>query len=294
MLYRIGPAMLSLALAGIVPRCTHFPEGDGGFDGYAGASGTSVGGVAGAKGGSAGTSSHGGGAGSSGVGGAAGLGAGLGGESGISGGGSSNGGLAGMSGAGTSGALGSGGAANTGGTAGSGGGSATGHLVVSTLGVSFPVATCNGIASPPQSFTLSNGFNAPIDWGTTLTESFPFFSIAPTGSSLLPGETVTVTVSPLALAPSSLPPNFQPNFSGTIAISGDSAGTQFVSVSETVTGIDITWTPTTLDFGMVPIGSGPPVGNPAATQTVTQSATQALGPVQSIQLSSDNRASSRA
>jgi len=187
-------------------------------------------------------------------------------------------------GAGTTGASGSGGAATTGGATGSGGGSATGHLVVSTTFVSFPLATCNGIANLPASFTLSNGFNAPIHWSTTVTESFPFFSIAPTGSSLLPGETVTVTVTPSALAPGSLPHGFQPSFSGTIAISGDPAGTRTVSVTEPVTGIDISWTPPNLDFGMVPISNGPP-GNPSATLVVTESAPITSSP---IELSSDN------
>jgi hypothetical protein len=172
-----------------------------------------------------------------------------------------------------------------GGAAGSGGGSATGHLVVSTPFVSFLAATCNGIANLPASFTLSNSSNAPLAWSTTVTESFPFFSIAPTGSSLLPGETVTVTVTPSALAPSSLPHGFQPNFSGTIAISGDPAGTQTVSVSEPVMGVDISWTPANLDFGLVPISNGPPVGNPSATQTVTESGPPTNSP---IELSSDN------
>jgi hypothetical protein len=282
MLYRIGPAMVSLAMASVVPRCTHFPDGDGGLDGYAGASasGASEGGAAGTTSGAGGTiSSHGGSGGAGAVGGS--LGAGEGGGAGMASGGS-----AGMSGgSGTGGASGSAGAATTGGAAGSGGGSATGHLVLSTPFVAFPFATCNGIANLPASFTLSNGSNAPFDWSTTVTESSPFFSIAPTGSSLLPGETVTVTVAPSALASGSLPHGFSPSFSGTIAISGDPAGTQTVSVTEPIMGIDISWTPVNLDFGMVPISNGPPVGNPSATQTVTESAPLTSSP---IQLSSDN------
>jgi hypothetical protein len=158
-------------------------------------------------------------------------------------------------------------------------------LVVSTQFVGFPSAACNGIANPPTSFTLTNGFNAPIDWSTTLAESLAFFSIAPSGSSLLPGEAVTVTVTPSALASGSLPHGFPPTLSGTITILGDSAGPQTVSVTEPVMGIDISWTPTNLDFGMVPVTILPPVGSPSASLTVMESGPATSSP---IELSSDN------
>jgi hypothetical protein len=287
MLYRIGPAMLSLVMAGAVPRCAHIPYGDGDFDGDAGASAGGVAGTRSGKGGSGGSRS---------VGGGAGLGAGESGEAGMSSAGSAGvsggvngGGAAGTAGTGAGGGSGTGGA-SAGGAAGSGGGSMTGELLLSGTFLSSPFptqsanmaflgATCNGVAVPPQPFTLSNGTNVSIDWSSTLTEPFPFLSIVPSGSSLPPGASVTVMVTPLPLAPASIPPALLPNLSGAITISGDPSGLPLVvNVTEQVVlGIDISWSPVTLDFGMVPIGG------PAGILTVTQESGGT-----SVELGSDN------
>jgi hypothetical protein len=248
MLYRIGPAMLSLALAGAVPRCTHIPEGDGGFDGYAGASGASVGGVAGATGGSAGTSSHGGSAGLSGVGGAAGLGAGQGGESGISGGGLSSGGSAGATG---------GSAGATGGSAGASGGSTAGTGAVQEGSFTLSATTLLFVAAcqfTPQTLTITNTSSIPLTWHASGDLSTTL--LTPTGSTLQPGEQVSVSVlSQIHPAAGSV------GFSGStsvISIDADVAPSQSIQVVAQLSGKPPPSAPLPpdIDFGDVPVGSG--------------------------------------
>ena len=149
----------------------------------------------------------------------------------------------------------SGASAGTGGaTAGTGGaGPGATALVLSTPSITFLQVFCGENQSQTQSFTITNTSRSAIAWSGTSSRP-AIFSIAPAGGTLAPDAVVEVKVAPLRVANSVAWQDY-PTVKGTVSIVGDPAGTRTVAVSENLFGDAFTWSPASLDFGDVPIGS---------------------------------------
>jgi hypothetical protein len=128
-------------------------------------------------------------------------------------------------------------------------------LVLSTSTLTFGAVECGGGSNPPQSFTITNSGNSTLDWSGTVTPTPTFFSLAPAEGALAPGAQVTVTVTPSAVPANSVPWNDVPDLKRVISIVGDPAGAQTIAVEEKLIGDSFDWSPASLDFGSVPIGS---------------------------------------
>ena len=147
-------------------------------------------------------------------------------------------------------------AAGSGGSAGSGGAGAAGAaLALSTPSLTFAPVNCGGGVNPPQSFTITNTTNGALAWTGSVSSSPAFFSIAPTGGTLASGATVTVTVTPTTVAANSVAWIDVPTLNRIISIFGDPAGARTIAVKEQLFGAAFDWSPASLDFGPVAIGT---------------------------------------
>jgi len=100
---------------------------------------------------------------------------------------------------------------------------------------------------PAQSLTISNTGGSPLAWFAEVGGAVPV-RVIPFSSTLLPGASVTVNVSPF------LPPRTA-TVSGTITINTDVAGQLSpIGVVYNVSGFAV-MPPPDIDFGAVPIGS---------------------------------------
>jgi hypothetical protein len=221
MLYRLLPAMLSLAVPWVPRGCIY----DGGHGGP-GAGGENVGGGAGTGSGSGGTTMEGG-----------------------SGGAGASGGGAG---AGGSDAGASGGDAGSGGTAGAGGsGMQLGSFTLSSSQLYF--AKCGHTSAQ---FTITNTSSVDLTWHPTtapnpLPDPWGFtFTYTPPGSTLAAGEAVTVTVTVGDVAPASVT-----HLDVNASIDADVAPPQSLVLSVDTTGRFHTPLPPDIDFGEVVMGN---------------------------------------
>ena len=235
------------------------PEGGGGAS--AGGGGTS------GSFGEAGSTTSAGGGGQPGNGGSNTGGDGLGGAAGLN-----NGGLGGVeTGGGSGGTCVGGSDANCGGMPGSAGASGNGlggadsggangdpshPLVISTQLINLPATTCGTAPTSSQTFTITNPSSVTKTWTYFLTPSAPAVSVAPPGSSLSPGQVVTVTVTPTLIPSGSLPNGTSPLVMGGLGIVEHPDNvTHMATLTLQILGIFYSWSPANLDFGVVPLHS---------------------------------------
>lgn len=189
-----------------------------------------------------------------------------------SGGGGESGGIAGASSGGApaggcSGAepscAGMAGTAGASGSSGSGGsnGDPSLPLLLSTNLINFPATEC-GSTPTSKTFTITNPSSVTKTWSSSPAGAVTFIA-EPAGSSLAPGEVVTVTVTPPFVPTHSRPSGSDPLMTGGLRI-GDGGNYQFITLSEPIAGAFYSWTPANLNFGSVPL-------NTSATLHLTQS-----------------------
>ena len=191
-----------------------------------------------------------------------GAGAASGGVGGASSGGASGNGAAGAcSGADPScaGMPGNGGASGSGGSGGSGGDQYI-PLLLSTNLINFSATVC-GTAPTSQTFTLTNPSSVTKTWHSVPVGAFAFLA-EPTGSSLAPGEVVTVTVTP-PFIPLRSRPNGSDSFMTAGLVIVDGGNYQSLTLSGQIAGAFYSWTPANLKF-FAPL-------NTSATVNLTQS-----------------------
>ena len=159
--------------------------------------------------------------------------------------------------AGMSGNAGASGNGVSGGGSGGSGGDPSLPLVVSTQAIRFSIA-CGSVPSTSETFTITNPSSVTKTWRSSLM-TFPFLSVAPTGSSLPPGQSVTVTVTPLLIPAGSLPNDSSNLRMGPlIIIEGTDPASSVVhaiTVYEDISGAFYAWTPENLNFGAVRLGT---------------------------------------
>jgi hypothetical protein len=134
-------------------------------------------------------------------------------------------------------------------------------LVLSTNLINFPATEC-GTVPTSKTFTITNPSSVTKTWRAVAVGAAAFLA-EPTGSSLAPGEVVTVTVTPPFVPLRSQPNGSNPLMTGGLAIN-DAGSYQTLMLSEPIAGAFYSWTPANLNFGVVPL-------NTSATLHLTQS-----------------------
>lgn len=134
-------------------------------------------------------------------------------------------------------------------------------LVLSTKLIDFPATEC-GTTPTSKTLTITNPSSASKTWRAIPGGAFTFLA-DPTSSSLAPGEAVTVTVTPPFIPLRSQPSNSSQLMTGVLLIA-DGAVYQTITLSEPIAGAFYSWTPASLNFGIVAI-------NTSATLHLTQS-----------------------
>ena len=253
----------------------------GGVAGFAGVAGSNAGGVGGLAGNAGGV----GGLAGSNTGGSGGVAAG--GNCGFPGpvcagatGASGEGGLAGSNSGGSGGVAAGGncgfpgpvcaGATGASGEGGSGGsnGDPSASLTFSTQALYFSSLACGEAPSSSSSrtFTITNPSSVTKVWRALFVgEAAQFFSVDPSSASLLPGATVTVTVTPLLIPTGSVP--LLHNNTGAIVITANSqVQGNAIALYEQISGAFFSSSPQDLNFGIVPLNTSvdtwvPPFAN---------------------------------
>jgi len=134
-------------------------------------------------------------------------------------------------------------------------------LLLSTNLINFPATEC-GTAPTSKTFTITNPSSVTKTWRSVPVGAFTFLA-EPTGSSLAPGEIVTVTVTPPFVPTRSRPNGSNPLMTGGFVID-DAGNDQTLLLAEPIAGAFYSWTPPNLHFGSVPL-------NTTATAHLTQS-----------------------
>ena len=109
---------------------------------------------------------------------------------------------------------------------------------------------------PPQTFTISNTGQSPLTW--TAAVGAPLVTLAPSSSTLLPGNEVTVTVSVTTPVQLSSEQSFQITITSDIAAQPPTLVQVTYAVSGTLIGVQ-----PDIDFGEVPLGQTKMVSVPA-------------------------------
>jgi len=236
----------SLLLSTGFARSCEFPPDDPGDDGGS-SSGVAGAGVAGA-----------------GVAGAGGAGAGVAGA-GVAGAGGACVGASDTSCAGMPGSAGASGNGVSGAGSGGSNGDPSLPLLVSTQLINLPSTHCGTVPTSSQAFTITNPSSVTKTWTSYLSQSLPFFSVEPTGSSLPPGQVVTVTATPLLIPAGSIPNGSSPLMRGAVVISEHPNDViHSINVSQQIAGPFFSWSPANLNFGVVRL-------NTSLTLPITQS-----------------------
>jgi hypothetical protein len=187
--------------------------------------------------------------------------------------GSSDGGLGGVAAGG--GACGGASDTNCAGTSGSAGASGNGGsggsngdpslpLLVSTQLIILPENQCGTVPTSSQAFTVTNPSSVTKTWTSVVLGPGPFFSVTPTGSSLAPGEVVTVTATPVFIVEGSMPNGSESMMRGGLAIIEQPDNVvHVIDVSDQILGAFSSWSPANLGF-VVPL-------NGSQTLSLTQS-----------------------
>ncbi len=132
-------------------------------------------------------------------------------------------------------------------------------IKVSPNSLNFGLVDCGSTGSAQQ-FSIYNGSTQTVAWTAVLTAGGSFYQASPASGSLAANDTVFVTVTPMPIP--SVSSTLNDAFAGIVTITTNLPGdaTHFVSLHQTAQGAILSFTPSSIDFGFVRIGSSRSAG----------------------------------
>ncbi len=129
--------------------------------------------------------------------------------------------------------------------------------VVVATAVDFGLADCGGAAAADQVVTLTNGGGTTLNWSATIRFTPAFHVTGTNGGQLAPGDSVDITIAANAVAASAAAGQ-QLNDVLLIAHNDTSRGPIELPVSLQAQGATLTLSPSSADFGLIPVGAAAP------------------------------------